>query len=280
MSQNVLEASLDFLAKLPYQLSKVKFFGGEPMLQFDQITAIIEQFPQKNASFYMTTNGSLLTEETIKKLQELHIITTVSLDGTRAVTSENRLLVSGAPSDIQFNRILQTIGENAAFFRVNQVITPKSAKDFWDNFIFLYEQGFRSFNFLPEYYIEWSKDALFVLSQGFKTILQQQITHPIHLVNQENYSPTSFFNLGIVIDTDGSIYGTNLILAWRFEKYKSELKIGSIFDEKFTFPQGSNQMEYLAKIESCLQKEYSENILKSVYYINRILSNFTLAYGK
>ena len=62
-------------------------------------------------------------------------------------------------------------------------------------------------------------------------------THPIYLVNQENYSPTSFFNLGIVIDTDGSVYGTNLILAGRFEKYKLELRLGNIFDKEFLFPE-------------------------------------------
>jgi hypothetical protein len=50
----------------------------------------------------------------------------------------------------------------------------------------------------------------------------------IYLVNSENFSETSFFNLGLIIDTDGSIYGTNLILAGVFEIYKPQLKIGHV----------------------------------------------------
>lgn len=99
-------------------------------------------------------------------------------------------------------------------------------------------------------------------------------------MNAENYSPTSFFNIGVVIDTDGSIYGTNLILSGRFEKYKNELRIGSVYDLDFSMPEGEDQREYLKKIETLLQKEYSHSILKSVYYINQILSHFTLGYGK
>lgn len=103
---------------------------------------------------------------------------------------------------------------------------------------------------------------------------------PIFLVNSENYSPTSFFNFGIVIDTDGSLYGTNLILAGRFEKYKSELKIGSVFDTDFSLLSEEEQTQYLQKIQICLEKEYSHNVLKSVYYVNQILSNFTIQYDQ
>lgn len=42
----------------------------------------------------MTTNGSLLTADILRKIQENRIITTLSLDGTPEVTSENRMLVS------------------------------------------------------------------------------------------------------------------------------------------------------------------------------------------
>ena len=73
-----------------------------------------------------------------------------------------------------------------------------------------------------------------LLVYGFQKIQEMRSQKPIFLVNSENYSPTSFFNFGIVIDTDGSLYGTNLILAGRFEKYKSELKIGSVFDADFS----------------------------------------------
>ncbi len=280
MTPEILDASLLFIKRLPYRLNKVKFFWWEPTLYFDLIKNSITSFPQGEASFYMTTNGSLITPQSIMDIKELWIISTISLDGPPEVTGRDRLLVSGEGSMSLIPRILQIIWEDISLFRVNQVITPKTVRGMRKNFEYLYTQGFRSFNFLPEYYVEWSKSALTDLMKWFQEISDMRSTHPIYLVNQENYSLTSFFNLGMVIDTDGSVYGTNLILAGRFEKYKNELRLGNIFDKEFLFPEWNDQEIYIQKVDSFLKKEYSDNILKSVYYINRLLSNFTLSYGK
>jgi hypothetical protein len=148
------------------------------------------------------------------------------------------------------------------------------------NYLHLYKLGFRKFNFLPEYYVAWDKDSLRILAQGFGKILSRKTADQIYLVNAENYSPTSFFNFGLVIDTDGVVYGTNLILSGRFEKYKPKLRIGTVWDSAFHFPTESEKEQYLTLIEQCIEEEYSGEVLKSVEYVNKILSSFTLAYGK
>jgi hypothetical protein len=56
-----------------------------------------------------------------------------------------------------------------------------------------------------------------------------------------------------------------LILSGIFEKYKDILEIGDI--QKCI-------IEYTEKINTCINKEYSNNILKSVKYVDLILNNF------
>ncbi len=279
MSREVVGQSLIFLNKHRFEIRKTKFFGGEPTLQFDDITYIIKNFPKRcNSKFYLTTNGSLLDQEKINEMKKYWIITTVSIDGNQESTDENRLMVWWWFS--LYQKILDKIAWNESFFRVNQVITPRNVGNMVENFKFLFELGFREFNFLPEYYVEWSKKSLLLLYQWFVQIRELSQQYHVYLVNSENYSPTSFFNFGIVIDTDGSIYGTNLILAGRFEKYKDELRLGSVYDLDFEMLAEREQWEYLEKIDSFLKKEYSQNIMNSVYYVNQILSQFTLLYGK
>jgi len=97
----------------------------------------------------------------------------------------------------------------------------------------------------------------------------------MYLVNSENYSETSFFNIGIVIDTDGKIYGTNLILAGIFEKYKPDLEVGNVFSGlRSDFFEEVFQKKYLQKVQAFLDNEYTTPILKSVSYVDKILTYF------
>jgi hypothetical protein len=54
--------------------------------------------------------------------------------------------------------VLKNTEKYADSIRINQVITSKNAKFFFENFQYLYHLGCRKFNFLPEYYSEWSKE--------------------------------------------------------------------------------------------------------------------------
>lgn len=279
MKGDILEQSLSFLRWIDGVIEKTKFFGGEPTLMLSSIFYAVEELSEfSDTGFYLTTNGSLLTKEILQKMNDAHMRVTLSLDGDEKTTDQNRVLFRSDTS--LYRNILERIHGFENTLRVNQVITPLNVDQMVKNFQHLYSLGFREFNFLPEYYVEWSKDSLKRLHIGFCHIAELRDHYPIYLVNQENYSPTSFFNVGIVIDTDGSIYWTNLILAGRFEKYKSILKIGSVFDENFSLPSGEALTGYISMIDECLNREYPMAVMKSVSYVNQILSHFTLSYPK
>lgn len=272
MHLEIFNQTLVFIKESSFDIEKMKFFGGEPLLQKKYIEKAIQNLSEKISDFYVTTNASLLSEKFVLFAQKNNLHITVSLDWDQKTTEQNRKTLSGKSL---YAISLKHAMKNASILRVNQVITSETAIKMFDNFCYLYDCGFRKFNFLPEYYREWSKKWLQELIRGFFQIQEFCKSHPIELVNAENYSLTSFFNIGIVIDTNGDIFGTNLILSGDFEKYKPILRIWHIsigLEKDISSIDAINQ--YAILVESLVAKEYSSSILNSVKYIDRILSNF------
>jgi len=274
ISEDILKKSLEFLEKNNFNIKKIKFFGWEPLLKKKEIEYIIENFPKKfNPKYFITTNSSLIDKDFIKFCKKNNINLTFSIDGNNKANSENRILKNW--KNLSRN-IIENTKKYSKIIRINQVITSKNSKDFFKNFKFIYNLWVRKYNFLPEYYREWSKDWLKNLKYWFDKIFNfYKNWNNFELINIENYSETSFFNLWLVIDTTWNIYWTNLILSWVFEKYKKELIIWDI--EKWLIYNFKNKKfikNYVNKIENILRKEYSNNILKSVMYVDLILNNF------
>lgn len=79
----------------PYERVEFDFIGGEPLLVWDVVVAVVEfvhdrKWP-KNSSFSFTTNGTLFTDE-IKAWLDRHscMAFSFSIDGTRAAHDLNR----------------------------------------------------------------------------------------------------------------------------------------------------------------------------------------------
>ena len=279
MSLDIVNQSFNFFNDNNLIFEKIKFFWWEPLLEKKSIKYITNKLSKPTTKFYVTSNSTLIDEDFIKFSELNNLKITFSIDGDTKTTSLNRVLENW--SNLSEN-IINTTKMYSNNIRVNQVITSETSKDFFNNFKFIYNLWVREFNFLPAYYKEWSKDWLKNLKKWFDMILNfYNKENKFSLVNLENFSETSFFNLGIVIDTDGKIYWTNLILSWIFEKYKEKLVIWDIYswllydikDNKF-------KEEYLLKIKSILNKEYSTNVLQSVNYVDLILNNFCNEFNK
>ncbi len=274
ISFEVLEKSLDFLEENNFDIKKIKFFWWEPLIKKQDIKYIINNFPKKyNSEYFITSNSTLIDDDFIKFTKEKKINLTFSIDWDNNTNQENRKLISW---DSLSNKIIENTKKYSKFIRINQVITSENSKDFFKNFNFIYDLWVRKFNFLPEYYREWSKQWLINLKKWFDEILEfYRNWNNFELINLENYSKTSFFNLWLVIDTDWKIYLTNLILSWIFEKYKKDLVIWNIYDWlKVDIKDDFFIKNYIMKIENIVKKEYPNEVLKSVKYVDLILNNF------
>ncbi len=94
----------------------IVFFGGEPIINFDLITFIVEYAKKKalkikkKMSFAITTNGTLLTEKVIDFFYENQVGVTISIDGPKDIHDRFRHFShKGSSYDVMLPKIKSLI---------------------------------------------------------------------------------------------------------------------------------------------------------------------------
>ncbi len=83
---------------------QVTFFGGEPLLNYPMIQRVvkycksIEQFTDKQFTFELITNGTLLSEDVVEFVVEHKFLLFISLDGWKEMHEYNRPSIDGQGS--------------------------------------------------------------------------------------------------------------------------------------------------------------------------------------
>ena len=104
MSFETGKAAIDFLMKKSGKIEnlEIDFFGGEPMLNFGVVKQLVEYGREtekkfnKNIRFTLTTNGTLLDDDSMEFINE-HISNVVlSADGRKNVNDKMRYYVDGS----------------------------------------------------------------------------------------------------------------------------------------------------------------------------------------
>ena len=152
------KAAIDFLLEqsVGRENLEVDFFGGEPMMNFEVVKEIVsyarskEQECGKNFRFTMTTNGILLTDDTIDYLnQEMHNIV-LSIDGRKEVNDRMRARVDGSGSYDRilpnFKKLAKKRGDKEYYVRGTYT---RYNLDFSEDIIHLYEEGFDQISVEP-----------------------------------------------------------------------------------------------------------------------------------
>ena len=136
MSFDLAKKAIDFYYDHANETDKliIAFYGGEPLLEFQLIKKCVEyaetRTRDKELVFYITTNGTLLTDEIITFLTNHKFALTISLDGNKEEHDINRRFRNGEGSFDLIIRNLQRIkdfdNEYFSTIRYNTVINPKA----------------------------------------------------------------------------------------------------------------------------------------------------------
>lgn len=270
---------LDYIKSSGAGEAKIRFFGGEPLLQWSLIKDVIKLAKKETAKnnltikFDLTTNGLLLNAEKImffRKNPEIELI--ISLDGDSLSQNRNRNFFGKSDSYkniYNFRRELSALPN----ITVNMVIAPNQARKFHKNFTHIYDLGFKRFNFLPAYFVFWPKEGLKFLKNGFSEILQLiKNGGDISVKNLEISGEAPFFNQGFVVDCDGSIYHTNIFLSKHFEGLSDGLQKGNILDDELIVLSGRKTGDTTKLIKNNTNPKLYYSTLKA----DGVLSNFVL----
>lgn len=212
MSPEILKkVSGDVFSRFFDETDTVKFFGGEPLMNFSLICYGYEYLKQQGfrGKFETGTNGTLLDREKAEWL-------------------------SGR-KDMQVN-INAAFGwnKNAGIIRNaiwNFCISPDKPEKTLDMIYmlapYIADSGHRV-NLLPAFYCEWLPRQLQKLSFVLEKCMEYLDKMNIILENKERSGSIPLFNDGPAADCDGTVYSSNLCLADIPETVKEKIKFSPI----------------------------------------------------
>lgn len=161
MTEDLAKESIDFFLQHSFDTEHlvVSFYGGEPLLNVPLLKFCVDYIAKnvdgKRVIYTVTTNGTLLTDETMSFLVENKFYTLISLDGAKDEHDLNRKFKTGQGS---FDVIMKNINSFKKkypeyvkeFVQINAVVSPKTnskcVEEFFDTEDFL---GDNQINFSP-----------------------------------------------------------------------------------------------------------------------------------
>lgn len=202
MSLAVLQKAAGDLHLCHGNIGKVKFFGGEPLLEYDLLRQGYS-FLKENGfagTFEVGTNGILLEDDIISWLSERPDIQ-VNLNAW----FDNAAIMLGRKGykslqNVIWNLCIYPKNPNLAFERMKKIHS------------ILGGEGHR-INLLPAAYCLWNPRQLMELDNAIRTIFVYIGDNGLVLENVTRNGNTPLFNDGPAVDTDGTIYVSNVCLA-------------------------------------------------------------------
>jgi radical SAM protein with 4Fe4S-binding SPASM domain len=121
------DVACESIEKLPDK-SKLRFFGGEPLLDFDLIMRLVEKYPQHEYS--LVTNGSMMTKEIAAFLSEHNFSVGLSYDG-KDWQRVNRPSLKGDSME-EFQVAMELLSQHKVNTGISTVVTKDSIPLLYD----------------------------------------------------------------------------------------------------------------------------------------------------
>lgn len=187
MPYSIATRAIDFLLEHSGDQNEVGvvFFGGEPLLNLKLIKAVVAYADDqgtrfgKKVTYSLTTNATLLTDETISFLRDHNVGVTISMDGAKSVHDRYRRFADGSPSyDIiepKVRHLIASLGKPVPA----RVTLVKAPGDLTEALNHLRAMGFAEVGFSPvtsgcqEY--QFSESAMDALLAQFKSLAEEYI---------------------------------------------------------------------------------------------------------
>ena len=212
------KAAIDFLLRSSGSRKhlEVDFFGGEPLLNFSVVKALVaygRQEAEKHSKvlrFTLTTNGTLLGEEETSFLNENQLSVVLSLDGRAAVNDFLRPFADDVGSYTQVrDAILKFVASRGGKnYFVRGTYTAHNL-DFAKDVAHLYDLGLREISLEP---VVGGVGESYALTMEHAADLCREYDRlaDFYLEKQENGDPFNFFHFNVAT-YNGPCFGKRII---------------------------------------------------------------------
>lgn len=267
--------------------AKINFFGGEPMLLYDEIIVPLVNYVKENnlpIDFGMTTNGTLLDEEKILFFKQNNFSLLLSIDGDEYTQNFNRPCQNKNLNSFDLVKknipILLKYYPNITF---RSTIYSKTVEKTFENYVFAIQQGFKNIFMIPDSRHPWTElekeqlhqevhkiysflDFCFTSGKGipinckpieesFQKFYEQdlKLLNPVKTEREINRSP---FRCGFGINGYGSIGYDGSIMGCQEQVSKNNINnifyLGNIYQEGVEKDRQENLIkDYIKKIKTC-----------------------------
>lgn len=194
-----LETLLFFQKKFPNSKIDLNFFGGEPLLKYNDINFFISKIKNNSNinSINIITNGYIINQDIAHFLYDNFTSITFSLDGLEHIHNENRTLKNGVGT---FNRVIKSI-ETINSVNVNEklqlycelTLTEAYLQFYNKNLIkmtfdLLHRLKFNMVAIIPEYSLQMVETRFDLVAQNivdcyFEMLMTQERIFNIPIIN-------------------------------------------------------------------------------------------------
>ncbi|MBW2462509.1 MAG: radical SAM protein [Deltaproteobacteria bacterium] len=174
MSPEVAAAAVDLAFEGPEEAVQLSFFGGEPLLRWEQLVESAERArvrakeTGKRLVMSVTTNGTLLTAPRADRLEELGVYVGLSIDGTRLAHDAGRPKMGGGSSFDDVYSGLSVLLRRGTSFETISVVTPANVRHLGDSIRWLLEVGVPRVGLNPCYEAHFTDDDLALYGEGLR----------------------------------------------------------------------------------------------------------------
>ena len=168
MTLDTFEEILDFIMLNKREEDDVvymTFLGGEPLLNrellFNAIEMIDTEFKNKIKFRYsITTNATLLDDESIEFLINNNFNLSISVDGDEETHNLNRRSTNGANLYPLVTNNIKKLLDKSAIFNIRMTITANNVHKFFHNIKYFYEMGIDQIYIGCDFFAEWDENTL------------------------------------------------------------------------------------------------------------------------
>lgn len=152
----------------------INFFGGEPMLKFDEIIKPTVEWAERlgisGITFGLTTNGTLLTPDRVEWLFNHDVAILLSLDGGPETQNYNRPLKNHEDS---FLSVVDNIPAILAYYpdiTCRSTIYPATVVNLFEDYLWAKHLGFKSYFAMPDEYSHWTQEEIDIFISQYQLI--------------------------------------------------------------------------------------------------------------
>lgn len=256
MSFETGKRALDFLFKKSGHIKnlEVDFFGGEPLMNFDVVKQLVEYGREtekaygKNIRFTITTNGSLLDDDSIAFINENMSNAVLSIDGNRATNDRMRFFEDGSGTyDAIIPKYKQLVSTRTADYYARGTFT-RANLNFCADVLHLADEGFDQISVEPvvldpEDELSLRKDDLPFIFAEYEKLAAEMIKREragrgfnfFHFMIDLEAGPCVYKRVKgcgsgseyVAVTPDGDIYPCHQFVGY------PEYKMGSLYDDSF-----------------------------------------------